>query len=207
MRGFPAQKRLKTGLVLAFAIASTLSVAACSDLDSLFGGSDNEDISASDAAAPTAGSTDQAVPQAAPIGEAPAPVGPTAVAGGAPIATIAPVSIEAGGDTGTAVNKTIQSLRSEVAGLNQRLTGEAQRLAELRNAGASAAGAYQQSKAAITTRLQIGTTKGNPELVAQWNNAQSALDGLSGNLNQLNALGTEVANDSSSAHFALDLRP
>jgi hypothetical protein len=56
----------------------------------------------------------------------------------------------------------------------------------------------------ITTRLQVGTTKGNPELVSQWNAAQTSLDALSANINQLNALGTDVANDSSSAHFALD---
>ena len=37
-----------------------------------------------------------------------------------------------------------------------------------------------------------------------WNSAQSSLDALSGNINGLNALGTDIANDSSTAHFALD---
>ena len=80
----------------------------------------------------------------------------------------------------------------------------AQRLADLRNTGAASAGSYQESKAQITTRLQVGTTKGNPELVAQWNSAQTSLDSLSANINALNALGTDIANDSSTAHFALD---
>jgi hypothetical protein len=74
----------------------------------------------------------------------------------------------------------------------------------LRNAGAGAAGAYQEAKAHITTRLQVGTTRGNPELVAQWNVAQGQLDALSANVNALNTLGTDITNDSSSAHFALD---
>jgi prefoldin subunit 5 len=74
----------------------------------------------------------------------------------------------------------------------------------LRNQGAGAAGAYQEAKAHITTRLQVGTTRGNPELVAQWNTAQSQLDALSANVNALNALGTDITNDSSAAHFALD---
>ncbi len=125
-------------------------------------------------------------------------------AGGAPVATITPVTIEGGADTGTQVNKTIQTMRNQVAGLEQRLSANAQRLADLRNQGANAAGSFQQSKAQITTRLQVGTTKGNPELVSQWNAAQSSLDALSANINQLNALGTDVANDASSAHFALD---
>jgi chromosome segregation ATPase len=126
------------------------------------------------------------------------------VAGGAPVATITPVTIEGGADTGTAVNKTIQSLRAQVAGLQQRLTANSGRLADLRNQGAGAAGAYQQAKATITTRLQVGPTRGNPELVAQWNVAQGQLDALSANVNSLNALGTDVTNDSSTAHFALD---
>ena len=120
------------------------------------------------------------------------------------VVTITPVAIEPGGDTGTAVNKTIQSVRAQVSGLEGKLAANAQRLADLRNNGAASAGAYQQSKAQITTRLQVGTTKGNPELVSQWNTAQSSLDALSGNINALNALGTDVANDSSTAHFALD---
>ena len=70
--------------------------------------------------------------------------------------------------------------------------------------GAGAAGAYQEAKAHITTRLQVGTTRGNPELVAEWNTAQGQLDALSANINALNALGTDVTNDSSTAHYALD---
>jgi hypothetical protein len=118
--------------------------------------------------------------------------------------TITPVAIEAGGDTGTAVNKTIQSLRSQVSGLESKLAANAARLNDLRNNGAASAGSYQQTKAQITTRLQVGTTKGNPELVSAWNSAQSSLDALSGNINGLNALGTNIATDSSTAHFALD---
>ena len=114
------------------------------------------------------------------------------------------MTIDAGADTGTAVNKTIQSLRAQVAGLQQKLAANSARLADLRNQGAGAAGAYQEAKAHITTRLQVGTTRGNPELVAEWNAAQGQLDALSANINALNALGTDVANDSSTAHYALD---
>src|SRR5471032_2266726 len=124
--------------------------------------------------------------------------------GGAPVATITPVTIDAGADTGTAVNKTIQSLRAQVAGLQQKLAANSARLGDLRNQGAGAAGSYQEAKAHITTRLQVGTTRGNPELVAEWNTAQGQLDALSANVNALSALGTDVTNDSSTAHYALD---
>jgi hypothetical protein len=193
MRGIPARQRLKKGLFLAFALTAGLSLTACSDIDNMFG--DDTNMSAefppdSGAPPPTAGF---AAPAALP-----------AASGGAPVTTITPINIENGADTGTAVNKTIQSLRAQVAGLQQRLASNSARLGELRNQGAGAAGAYQDAKAHITTRLQVGTTRGNPELVAQWNTAQSQLDALSANVNALNALGTDVTNDSSTAHYALD---
>ena len=91
-----------------------------------------------------------------------------------------------------------------MSGLQGSLAQNAQRLADLRNAGADAASAYHEAKARITTKLQVGTTRGNPELVSQWNMAQAALDQLAGNINGLNALGTAVASDASTAHYALD---
>jgi hypothetical protein len=195
MRGFPAKRGLKSGLFLACVLTAGVSLSACSDLDNMF--DDNSDISASDAATPTAAGT-AATP--APTAEAP----PMAAGGAAPVATITPVAIDPGSDTGTQVNKTIQTLRGQVSGLETKLAANAQRLGDLRNTGAGAAGAYQESKARITTRLQVGTTKGNPELVSEWNSAQTSLDTLSANINQLNALGTDMTGDSSSAHFALD---
>jgi hypothetical protein len=192
MRGITARQRLKKGLFLAFALTAGLSLAACSDIDSMFGeSSDMADV------APTAGDAGAPPPTAAAPMAAAAP-------GAAPVATITPVNIDAGPDTGTAVNKTIQSLRSQVAGLQQKLSANYARLTDLRNQGAGAAGSYQEAKAHITTRLQVGTTRGNPELVAEWNTAQGQLDALSANVNALNALGTDVTNDSSAAHYALE---
>jgi len=196
MRGIPAKQGLKKGLFLAFALTAGLGLAACSDLDSMFGS--DEEVAAADVA-PTAEGAG-----APPSATAMAPTAQSLAAGAAPVATITPVTIDAGPDTGTAVNKTIQSLRAQVTGLQQKLAANSGRLVELRNSGAGAAGAYQEAKAHITTRLQVGTTRGNPELVAQWNVAQGQLDALSANVNALNALGTDVTNDSSAAHYALD---
>ncbi|HEY4077065.1 MAG TPA: hypothetical protein VGM26_09060 [Rhizomicrobium sp.] len=193
MRGLPAKQGLKKGLVLAFAVTAGLSLAACSDIDNMFG-EDSGGMSASDA--PSAAG---APPTAAAI-----PLSASAAPGGALVATITPVTIDAGPDTGTAVNKTIQSIRAQVSGLQVKLAANSGRLSDLRNQGAGAAGAYQEAKAHITTRLQVGTTRGNPELVAEWNSAQGQMDALSGNINALNNLGTDVTNDSSTAHYALD---
>ena len=193
MSGQPANQRLKSGLFLACVLTASLGLAGCSDIDEMFGGGSE----ATAEAAPAPGAPGAGAATAPPTAEAPA-------TGSALVSTITPVSISQGPDTGTAVNKTIQTLRGQMQGLEGKLGANAQRLADLRNGGAGAAGAYQEAKARITTRLQVGTTKGNPELVSEWNSAQTSLDSLSANINQLSALGTDVASDSSTAHFVLD---
>ena len=187
--------RVSSRIFSALVLVAGLGLAGCADVDSmLFGDSstapDNDQSQTSSAVAPTP--------------TAPAYVPASSGGATAPVATITPVSIEPGSDTGTAVSKSVASLRSQLSGLQGSLAQNSQRLADLRNSGADLAAAYHESKARITTKLQIGTTRGNPELVSQWNVAQAALDQLAGNINGLNALGTAVAGDASTAHYALD---
>src|SRR5208282_4093910 len=90
------------------------------------------------------------------------------------------------------------------SGIQDKLLAEAQQLADLRGAAVQSSQQYHDAKANIAARLQLGTTRGNPELVTQWNNAQAALDAMTGNINSLNTLGTDIASQSSAAHFALN---
>ena len=177
-------------------LAAALGLAGCADVDSmLFGESEQapEDQTSTATVGPS-GTT--------PVYSQPSVASETGAAG--QVATITPVIIEPGSDTGTAVSKTVATLRGQVSGLQGSLMQNAQRYADLRNSGADAAARYHESKARITTRLQMGTTRGNPELVAEWNRAQSALDLLSANINSFNALGASIASTSSSAHTFLD---
>lgn len=156
------------------------------------------------AAAPSGAGAPGTLPPVADYGATPEPVETQAAAAPSNGVSITPVQIEPGTDTGTAVSQTVQQLRDQLSNLEQRLASGAQRLTDVRTANASSATTYQESKAQIMTRLQLGTTRGNPELVTQWNTAQSALDQLSANINTLNAVGSDVNTDSSSAHFVLD---
>ncbi|MDE1939654.1 MAG: hypothetical protein KGI68_11575 [Alphaproteobacteria bacterium] len=188
-----ASSRIFSTLIL----VAGLGLSGCADVDNmLFGDSGTAPDNTQTSAAPD---TTAPAPGSMPMTSASMSSGTVA-----PVATITPVPIEPGSDTGTAVSKTIASLRAQVSALQNSLMQNAQRLADLRNAGADSASAYHEAKARITTRLQVGTTRGNPELVSQWNTAQAALDQLTGNINGLNALGTSVADDSSKAHYALD---
>jgi len=145
----------------------------------------------------------EAAPAAPPPNAFPPARGYAAAPAPAAGSTIVPVSIEPGTSTGTAVSQTIAGLRSDLQAVEGRLVSRAQQLADLRNSAMQSSTTYHTSKGEITARLQIGTTRGNPELVSQWNVAQSALDALTTNINALNALGTQVSDDSSHAHYLL----
>lgn len=220
--------RAASGLLGAFALVAGLGLAGCSDIDNaMFGsGADNDQASAApgtldnSSPAPAQSQTQSAAP--APRAQAPSSQmaqGDNSVEAGtlpdqspmtaqAPAAmggsSITPVQIEQGSNTGTAVSTTIANLRNQVMGLEDHISNSAQRLAGLHGQAAQNATAYHEAKARITARLQVGTTRGNPELVAEWNTAQSSLDQLTININALNTLGTDVANDSSTAHYVLD---
>lgn len=200
MRGILAAGR-KSRLVSVLALLAGLGLAGCSDLDTALFSDD------ADSGVPsTTASSDQFPPGGGTAGTMPGAMagGGGNSGGSAPVVTITPVPIEAGANTGTGVSATIATLRGQIQTLEDHLAANASHLTDLRNQGADAAGAYHESKAHITTRLQVGTTRGNPELVTEWNAAQSSLDSLAGNINALNSLSASIASDSSSAHYALD---
>ncbi|HVU21586.1 MAG TPA: hypothetical protein VHE09_12715 [Rhizomicrobium sp.] len=136
--------------------------------------------------------------------ETPQPMQSAMSPAGGTMGGVMPIQIEPGSNTGTAVSNMVASLRAQVVSLQNHIASTSQRLAGLHGQAAENSTAYHEAKARITARLQVGTTRGNPELVAEWNTAQASLDQLSSNINALNTLGTEIANDSSNAHYVLD---
>jgi len=188
--------------------AAAFALAGCGDIDDAMFGGDNSTEQAAPAPSGTPGTLPGASSssESAPAGEAAPgtlPGATSSVAAGSDV-SITPVVIEPGSDTGTAVSQKVAQLRSDVSGLQTQIVAVAQQLGDLHGQAATLASNYHESKAHITTHLQLGTTRGNPELVAEWNTAQNSLDQLTGNINALNALGTTVAGVSSRAHFDLD---
>ena len=199
-------------------LAAGAGLAGCNSIDQSMGGGGTEE-----AAQPPANATAQAAPQpppsasenteapasapeaAAPGTAAPAPPPVTAAPAPPPVvAGMARITIKPGTDTGTAVGRTVASLRAQLQSLATKTSGDAQRLADLKNSSAQATGTYQQTTATIQTRLAVGTTRGNPELIGQWNTAQGALDTITGNINALSKLAGEIGGDSSTAHRTYD---
>lgn len=106
--------------------------------------------------------------------------------------------------TGTVVGQRIAQLRAELQALDGRVGNNNTRLQQLRAMTAANAQRYHGTVAAITARLQLGTTPGNPIVVNQWNAAQADLDRLSSDIGAMNALSSSVAENAGTAEFLLE---
>ncbi len=106
--------------------------------------------------------------------------------------------------TGTVVGQKIESLRTDLLKLQEQLKAENDQLQSLRISARQFAGNYHSLKAAMNARLQVGTTPGNPELVAQWNQAQAELQQVGASIAALNTLASQVSGTASLSAFLLE---
>lgn len=106
--------------------------------------------------------------------------------------------------TGTVVGQKIESLRGDLLKLQEQLKAENDQLQSLRISARQFAGNYHSLKAAMNARLQVGTTPGNPELVAQWNQAQAELQQVGASIAALNTLASQVSATASLSAFLLE---
>jgi hypothetical protein len=107
--------------------------------------------------------------------------------------------------TGTAtVRERVQQLRADQQALAAGIAKQQEILETTRTQVAGDAQAYSGLVGGINARLQAGTTPGNPELVAQWNEAQAKLDNITLAVGQLNSLASQVTTQASVAGYLVD---
>jgi hypothetical protein len=109
-----------------------------------------------------------------------------------------------GPSSGTVVGNRATALRDEVLRLRSSVNLNSNEFAILRTSGAAGAVQYHSTVAAITARLQNGTTKGNPILLRQWEEADASLGEVTSSLNKLNSLQVSIDADASVASYLLD---
>jgi hypothetical protein len=143
----------------------------------------------------------QAERNAQPTISASTPAQPTSVQAAAPQQVSAPLTPQ---PTGTVVGQKVGQLRGELDRLRNQLVDQNARLQQIRQATTQNAQRYHGTVAAITARLQLGTTPGNPVLVNQWNAAQGELDNVSTGIAGMNTLANEIAANSSLANYVLE---
>jgi len=149
------------------------------------------------AAAETSAAAQPASVETAPASSAPAVTAPEILG----TTVFEPPTVSNMQPTGTVVGQKVQSLRDDLLKLQDQLKAENDQLQSLRISARQFAGNYHALKAAMNARLQVGTTPGNPELVAQWNQAQSELQQVSASIAALNTLQSEVSGTASLSAF------
>ena len=103
----------------------------------------------------------------------------------------------------TAVGQKAAQLRTDFDKLRTNTQTRSQQLETIRNQTVSNVNSYHSRVGAIRSRLQMGSTPGNPELLAEWNQAQSQLTQIDADIATLNQLSAAVSSDAGQSAFIL----
>ena len=112
-----------------------------------------------------------------------------------------PQAISEGSDTGTFVGQKAIELRNELRNLQTSVSKNNKELQNVRVRTIRDSQRYHSAISAINSRLQVGTTPGNPELVRQFNQALTDLKKIGDDISDMNVLTTNVTADSTLAAF------
>lgn len=115
-----------------------------------------------------------------------------------------PPKVTPGQQTGTFVGQKVQMLRGELRRMQSEINRHNKTLQNIRKQTQKHAQKYHASVAAINSRLQVGTTPGNPFLVNQWNVSQQQLAQIDGDIGKMNALANSVAGTSTMSSYLLE---
>ena len=109
-----------------------------------------------------------------------------------------------GRNTGTVVGNKVAALRDDLKRLQtsvQKQNNDLQNARRLANANSRG---YHERVASMRSKLQLGTTPGNPVLVKEWNSSQAQLEKVNNDLSAMTALSSRVAADAALSAYILD---
>ena len=181
------------------ALGAVVTLSACAFAEDLLSPSfTGEDPKAPPKAAAAAPAT---TPR--PAADERAQAGPAMPAGQPPLGStdFQPPTVTPGAPTGTDVGKKVVELRQGLTRLQASIIRHNIQLQQLRAKMVQDSQRYHGTVAAISARLQVGTTPGNPILVQQFNGAQTELDRLNADIGEMNRLANEVAADAALSGF------
>ncbi|NBX66142.1 MAG: hypothetical protein EBQ96_04010 [Proteobacteria bacterium] len=101
----------------------------------------------------------------------------------------------------TLASQKINQLREEMFTLQSRVSELSERLTDIQQVGQELAANYYASIATINTQLQSGTTPGNPRLMERLTAASDALETLSGNVADMNALALQISDSAAMSGY------
>ncbi len=118
----------------------------------------------------------------------------------APVASVAMSPMT----TGTFVNQKVGQFGGELNQLRSTLSVRNNQLEGIRSQTVANVSTYHGMVGGIKSRLQVGTTPGNPQLMSQWQSSQEQLNRIEGDVTSMNQLAAQVAADSAMSSYLLD---
>jgi len=106
--------------------------------------------------------------------------------------------------TTTIVGQRVAELRGNLQRLQEDFQRHRGEFDTMRRDISARSQSYYGMVGGINSRLMVGTTPGNPELLAQWDGAQNALVTIDGDVARMNQLATRVAASASLAAYLLE---
>ena len=104
----------------------------------------------------------------------------------------------------TTVGQKAAQLRTDFEKLKANTETRSQQLEVIRNQTVSNVNSYHSRVGAIRSRLQMGSTPGNPELLAEWSQAQTQLTQIDADIATLNQLSAQVSSDAGTSSYLLE---
>jgi hypothetical protein len=115
-----------------------------------------------------------------------------------------PPQVTRGVATGTYVGQRVVELRGELQRLQAQINRQNSSLQAVRQLTIQHSRNYHGTIAAVNSKLQVGTTPGNPSLVNQWNVAQASLAQVENDIAQMNTLANGVSGTSTLSAYLLE---
>lgn len=109
-----------------------------------------------------------------------------------------------GQPTGTFVGQKVDQLRQDLIRLQGSVSAQNASLQQMREQTVLNAMNYHSTVASIESRLQVGTTPGNPQLVDGWARAQRELEIVNADIGQMNGLANRVSADAALSTYMLE---
>jgi hypothetical protein len=190
-------------------VVAAMLLSGCSAVDSVWSSLSGDDSDTASATTPQSSSSKGGGGTVVAIPPANAELNPQPTLGARQPPAVGTTSYTAppvtpGSPTGTLVGAKVAAFRGDLQRLQDNINQQNAALQQVRQSTAQNAATYYGVTGTISSRLQVGTTPGNPELINQWNQAQGALDRMGDDIGRLNSLSNQVAQDNSLAAYILD---
>jgi hypothetical protein len=104
----------------------------------------------------------------------------------------------------TVVGQKVAQFRSDFDKLKSNTQTRSGQLESIRTQTVGNVENYHALVAGIRSRLQMGSTPGNPELLAQWSQAQTQLTQIDKDIGTLNQLSSQVSADAAQSSYLLE---